>query len=149
MGSLTLSGGVSATVGLIALAGAASIWFIGKGHWPRVAVLLVLTGAAGMVGTPLGTWLRHVFDWLNGLLDKVTTRWTGAAATGVIAAIALYALVIRLRNRQVDRWTFVAAGVVPVAVATIPGPVGAFAYSVVTGVAAVIGWAIGQAFGLG
>jgi len=145
--SLTLNGAVSATIGLVALLAAGLIWFFGN-HTPRLVVLLVMTGMAGMVGTPLGKWVRHVVDWANEQTGKLTTRWTGAAVAGLLAIAAVYILVVRMKDRKVDNLTIGTAAVVPVAVATIPGPLGGAAFNVVTGITSVVGWAISQALGL-
>ena len=146
--SLKLNGAVSAAIGLVCLAVAAAIWFFGNKHTPRFVVLLIMTGMAGMVGTPLGAWMRHAVAWANDTAAKITTRWTGAAVTGLLAGLAVYVLAIRMKDNKVDRVTLGTAAVTPVAVASIPGPVGAAAYSVVTAITSVVGWAIGQALNL-
>ncbi len=145
--SLKLNGAVSAAIGLVCLAVAAAIWFFGNKHTPRFVVLLIMTGMAGMVGTPLGAWMRHAVAWANDTA-AITTRWTGAAVTGLLAGLAVYVLAIRMKDNKVDRVTLGTAAVTPVAVASIPGPVGAAAYSVVTAITSVVGWAIGQALNL-
>lgn len=147
MNTPTLSGGVSAVVGLVALIAAALIWFFGN-HTPRIVVLLLMTGVAGVLGTPVGRWLRRFVDWVNQLLGNVTVRFTGAAVQGLLAAAALYILVVRMRRKKVDKVTLLAGAIVPVAVSTIPGPVGNAAYTVVTAVTVGVGWCIGWALAL-
>jgi hypothetical protein len=148
MDSLRLDGGVSAAIGLVALVAATLIWIFGN-HTPRLVAVLVLTGMAGMVGTPLGDWVRHAVEWANNTMGKLTTRWTGAAVAGLLAGAAVYVLVIRLYHRKVDRWTLGTAAVVPFAAATIPGPIGVGVYTAITAVTSAVAWAIGAAFGLG
>lgn len=147
LGSLHLNGAVSAAIGLVALAAAATMWFTGR-HAPRLVVLLLMTGVAGMLGTPVGSWLRSVVDWANQAAANITTRWTGTAVTGLLAGVATFVLVVRLKDSKVDNWTLFTAAVVPVAAATIPGPLGHAALTAVTAVTAAIGWTLGQAFGL-
>jgi hypothetical protein len=140
---------LNAAVGLIALVAAAAIWFIGGKHTPKLVVLLIMTGVSGLVGTPLGSGIRHAVDWANECAARFTTRWTGAAVTGLLAAIAVYALAMRLKdNKKVDHLTLGLAAVVPVAAATIPGPLGAGVYSVITGITGLAGQAIGKAFAI-
>jgi hypothetical protein len=147
LGSLQLNGAVSAAIGLVALAAAATMWFTGP-HAPRLVVLLLMTGIAGMLGTPIGSWLRSVVDWLNQATANITTRWTGTAVTGLLAGIATFVLIVRMKDKRVDKWTLLVAAFVPIAAATIPGPLGRAAYTAVTAVTAVMGWAISQAFGI-
>jgi len=147
LNSLHLNGTVSALIGLVALAVAGSLWFTGH-HAPRLTVLLLMTGAAGMLGTPVGAWLRSVVDWANQAAANVTTRWTGAAVTGLLGGIATFVLIVRLKDSKVDNWTLLLAVLVPVSVSTIPGPLGHAAYTAVTALVAVVAWGISQAFGL-
>lgn len=146
--SLKLNGAVSAAVGLVCLAAAGLIWFIGNKHTPRLVVLLVMTGMAGMVGTPFGRWVRSVVDWANEALANVTTRWTGTAVTGLLAAGATYFVAVRLKDNKIDEATLVVAGIVPLAVATIPGSIGHGALTVVTALTSVVAWGVGQLFSL-
>lgn len=141
-----LTQSVSATVGVVALLAAALIWFFGN-HTPRVVVLLLMTGVAGILGTPVGRWLRGLTDWSNRELAGVTANFTGAAVYGLVAIAATYILAVRMWRKKVTKLTLVCAAAVPVAVSTIPGPVGNAAYAVVTGVTAACGVAIGWALG--
>jgi hypothetical protein len=87
-------------------------------------------------------------DWLNQATANITTRWTGTAVTGLLAGIATFVLIVRMKDKRVDKWTLLVAAFVPIAAATIPGPLGRAAYTAVTAVTAVMGWAISQAFGI-
>ncbi|HEX5347870.1 MAG TPA: hypothetical protein VFW64_12350 [Pseudonocardiaceae bacterium] len=137
---------VSGSVAVVALGLAAAIWIFGEKHTPRLMVLLVLTGMTGLVSTPVGQWLRSIVDWGNRALGSLTARWTGAAVSGLIAVLAVYVLLVRLlRQKTVDDWTLAAAAVAPLAVATIPGPLGHATYTALIGTAAVVGWPIGWA----
>jgi hypothetical protein len=146
--SLKINGAVSAAVGLTALVAAAAIWFIGHRHWPRVVVVLVMTASAGLAGSALGDWLRSLVGWANDTAASVTTRWTGTAVNGLLAAVAVYALVIRFKERKVDYVTLAVALFTPLVVSTIPGAIGQAALTAIAAVTGVAGWGIGQALGL-
>jgi hypothetical protein len=147
LGSLHLNGAVTAAIGLIALVAAAALWFTGQ-NAPRLTVLLVMTGTSGILGTPVGAWLRSASDWLNQTTNSITARWAGTTVTGLLAGVATFVLIIRMKDNKVDNWTLALAVLVPVSVASIPGPLGHAAYTAVVAVVAVIGWAISQAFGI-
>ena len=142
-----LNGAVSASIGLVALVAAALLWFVGD-HFQRLTVLLVMVASAGLVGTPLGRLMRSVVDWADQGTSQLETRWFGSAVGGLIAAVALYVVAVHLKKNQVSAWTLAAAAVVPIAVVTIPGPLGAAALTVVTAVVSVVAWPIGQGLGI-
>lgn len=143
-----LQQGVSATVGVIALVAAALIWTVGNKHTPRLVVLLVMTGVAGLLGSQLGGWLRDGIGWADHTVGEAIGRLTGVIVLGLIAIVATYMLVMRVRARHIDNRTLGVAAVVPVAVSTIPGPAGAVAFGVITAITGAVGWAIGSLFGL-
>lgn len=138
---------VTATVGVVCLVAAALIWTVGGRHTPRLVVALVMTGVAGIASTAAGSWLREAVGWLNTAVAGVIGRLTGAVVVGLVAAIALYVLVVHLRNRSVDNKTLVSAAIVPVAVTSIPGPIGAAAATAVSALTGTVAWAITAAFG--
>jgi len=146
---MTWPQGVSALAGLICLVIAALIWFVGGKHTPRLIVLLVLTGTAGLLGTPAGGWLRTAVGWLSGATGTVTGRLTGVVVVGLVALVAIYVLVIHLRGGRADVKTIAAAVVTPAAVTTIPGPVGALASGAIGAVTGGVGAGVGAMFGLG
>ena len=143
--NLTLNGAVPATVGLIALVAFGVLWFTGP-HAPRVAVLLLMTGVAGLLSSPVGGWLRSLVDWVSSALSSVFVKTTGTWVSGLLGGAALALLIIRFKDKRIDRWTLALAVVVPVAVATIPGPVGRLAVTAVTAVTAIVAYPITYAF---
>lgn len=151
----TITSAVSATIGVICLVAALLFWKIGQKHTPRLTVLLVLTGFAGFLSTPAGGWIRSGIDWFNNLLGQLASSIIGpshvnATVIGlIVAASAVYVLVIHLKNKSVDKNTFGAAAITPFMVAAIPGPIGAAAVTVVTALTSAIGLAVASAFGLG
>lgn len=138
---------VSATVGLVCLVAAALIWTVGARHTPRLVVALVITGMVGLASTPFGGWARQVVDWLSTTTNRVTGRLTGVVVVGLVAAIALYVLAIHVHRRTIDNKTLVSAAIVPLAVTSIPGPIGAAAVTLVTALSGSVAWAITSAFG--
>jgi hypothetical protein len=118
MTTTTLNAAVSGTIGVICLVAAALIWKVGNKHTPRLIAVLVLTGAAGMIGTPLGNWFRRAVVWFNNLLGTLAGKLVGPAnvnATVVgllIAGAALYVLFIHLRRKTIDKSTLGAAAAV-------------------------------------
>ena len=150
----TLSGAVSATVGVICLVAAVLFWKIGQKHTPRLTALLVLTGFAGLMGTPVGGWIRSGINWFNNLLGTLASKLFGpqlldAVVIGLIpAGIALYVLVVHVKDKSIDNKTFGAAAATPFTVAAIPGPLGAAAATVVTAIASAIGYGVASIFGL-
>lgn len=138
---------VSATVGLVCLVAAGLIWTVGNRHTPRLVVALVITGMVGLGSTTFGTWARQVVGWLNQTTDRVTGQLTGVVVVGLVASIALYVLIVHLRRNSIDTKTLVSAAIVPIAVTSIPGPIGAAAVTAVTALSGAMAWAITSAFG--
>ena len=160
LGSLHLNDTVSAATGGIALLVAAALYVIGKRvdgrpYLPRIEVLLVLTGATGIILTPLGSWLRSIVAWAEQVITAGAQKvlgdqapWFGTAVVGVLALIALFALAMDLKGKKVDVWTFVLAVLVAITVQSIPGPVGHAALTTVTAVTALVDWPIAYLAGV-
>jgi len=138
---------VSATVGLVCLVAAGLIWTVGNRHTPRLVVALVITGMTGLASTAFGNWARQVIAWLNDTTDRLTGRLTGVVVVGLVAAIALYVLIVHVRRNSVDNKTLVSAAIVPLAVSSIPGPIGAAAATAISALAGTVAWSITSAFG--
>ena len=107
-----------------------------------------MTGVAGLLNTSAGRWVRAAVGWLDAMTGKVTGQLTGVVVVGLVAAVAIYVVVIHLRRGRTDTKTLTAAAIAPVAVTTIPGPIGAAAFTAVSAVTGAMGWAVGAAFGL-
>jgi hypothetical protein len=137
---------VSATVGLVCLVAAGLIWTVGNRHTPRLVVALVITGMVGLTSTTFGGWSRQIMAWLN-TTDRLTGRLTGVVVVGLVAAVALYVLVIHVRRNSIGNKTLVSAAIVPLAVTSIPGPIGAAAVTLVSAISGSVAWAITSAFG--
>jgi len=144
----TAETGVSGTVGLICLVAAALMWTVGKRHTPRLIVALLITGVVGILGTPVGGWLRRAVGWVDTMTGTVTGRLTGTVVVGLVAAIALYVLVVHvgIRKKVTDK-TLIAATVVPVSISTVPGPIGDVTTWVLGALTGAVGWAVSAAFG--
>jgi len=144
-----MTGGVSAAVGLVCLVAAALIWTVGRRHTPRLVVALVIAGMVGVLGTPMGNWVRQAVGYLDQVTGAVTGRLTGVVLTGLVAGIALYVVVVHLTNKSVDTKTLIAAAIVPVAVSFVPGVVGDVGAGVINAVASGMAMVVGAAFGVG
>lgn len=150
----TISSAVSGAVALICLVAVALMWTVGDKHFPRVIAMLTLTGFAGLIGTPVGGWLQRGLEWSYEFFGRLTGRWIsptiGAVTVATVCAIAvIYVLVVHLKKKTLDRKTMTSAAVVPFTVTAIPGPLGAAALTLITGVTGLIGSGITAAFGWG
>ena len=145
---MTPTGGVTAAVGLVCLVAACLIWTVGRGHTPRLVVALVIAGSVGIVGSPLGGWIRRAVLYLDQLAGTATGRLTGVVVTGLIGLIALYVLAVHLWHNSVDIRTLAAALIAPVAMTSVPGVVGTVGASVLGAIASAVGMAVGAAFGI-
>lgn len=143
-----ITAAVSGSVGLICLVAAGLIWTVGRRHTPRLALALVITGMVGLAATPLGSWGRTAVGWLNDLVGQVAGRLTGTVVAGLLAAVLFYVVVTHVWRRDIDTKTLVAGGVLPLAVTSVPGSVGAVMSTGVFAVANVMGWGVGALFGL-
>ena len=147
MNSTVTTQTVSATVGLVCLVAAGLIWTVGNRHTPRLVVALIITGMVGLGSTAFGGWARQAVGWLNQTTDRLTGQLTGVVVVGLVAGIALYVLIVHLRRNAVDNMTLVSAAIVPIAVTSIPGPIGAAAVTAVSALSGTVAWAISAAFG--
>ncbi len=143
-----VSAAVTASVGLVCLVAAALIWTVGRRHTPRLTLALVITGMVGLAGTQVGSWGRTAVGWANNLLGQVAGRLTGTVVAGLLAAALFYVVVTHVWRRDIDTKTLVAGGVLPLAVTSVPGSIGAVMSTGVFMVANTMGWAVGALFGL-
>lgn len=140
---------ISAAAGIICLVAAALIWTVGERHTPRLTVLLIVTGTVGILGTPVGSWLRTAVGWVDQLLGRLTGALTGTVVTGLLAMASLYVLVVHLWKRTIDKRTLIAAVITPLAMATMPGVIGDVANNGISALSAGIGTGIGALLGMG
>lgn len=130
---------ISVTFGLLCLVAAALLRTVGRKAAPRLTVFLILAGVVGIAGTPVGGWLRTGIGWADQAVNSVIGRYTGAAAVGLLALVALAVLVFDLLHRAVSNRTLACAAVLPVAGATIPGTTGAVVMGAIGTVAGAFG----------
>ncbi len=140
--------GVSLAAAVICLVAAGLMYGIGGLHHPRVAVALVVVGVAGILGTPVGGWLRDGVGWADRAVSAGTGRLFGVAVTGLVAIAAVYVLAVDLHKRSITRRTLGVAVVAPVAASTIPGVAGVAVLTVLTFVTSLVGAGIGALFGV-
>ena len=134
-------------VGALCLLAAWAFWTIGDRHTPRLTVLLVLAGSALIAGTRLGGWARSGFATVDRLLGQVSGNLIGVVVAGVIGLLALYVLVVHLRNpAKIAGKTLAAAFVLPLAAVTIPGLVGSAVNSALSALTAGVGSAVTALF---
>lgn len=150
--STTLTGAVSGTVAVVCLVAAALMYTVGGKHFPRAIAILILTGFAGLLGTPVGGWLRRMLTWSYDFCGQLAGRWLSSTVTAVtiatVTALAvIYVLVMHVKRKSLDRTTIASAAVIPFTVTAIPGPLGAAALTLVTGIASLVASGIGAMFG--
>src|SRR5689334_6324075 len=139
---------VSASVGAICLLGALLIATVGRMHWPRVVVALVLTGMTGLLNTSVGRWLHDGATRLDTTAAHVVGRWTGVVVTGLAAIAVLAAAAFWVWHRHINMRTLGAVAAVPLTITLIPGTVGAVAIACVSIVPTVIAGLVSAAFGI-
>lgn len=138
----------SAGVGVICLLAALLVWNLWDGAAPRRIVLaLVITGSTGLAGSQLGVWLRDLTGEADAVVASAAGQVTGSAISGLLGIVAL-GVVIYGVVKQVNRWTLIAAAVLPLVVLTIPGPAGQMLTNLVNFIAGLIGWLVAAPFGL-
>jgi hypothetical protein len=152
MQTTSLTGAVSGTVAAICLVAAALMYTVGNKHFPRAIAILVLTGCAGLLATPVGDWMRRALQWSFDFCGQLTGKWVSGTITGAIiatiTALALiYVLVMHVKRKSLDRTTLTSAAIVPFTVTAIPGPLGAAAVTAVTAVTSLLASGIGAALG--
>jgi hypothetical protein len=143
-----MTAGISASVGLVCLVAAFLIWTVGGKHTPRLVVLLVIAGTVGILGSPVGGWLRTAVGYLDSLAATATGRLTGTVVVGLVGLISLYVLIVHMKNKAISVRTLAAAVITPVAITSVPGVVGSVGASVVHAIASGVGMAFGAAFGI-
>lgn len=139
----SLSLAVSAGVGVIALLAALCMWTLAGRFCPPLVLFLTITGTAGVLSTPVGSWIRDRITWL----DDHTAAWGHVTGITIIGLAALgLAVVVIARTAQwfvhraerlaglesapaegeEDRFgrVIIAGSVLPAVVTTIPGTVG-------------------------
>lgn len=118
------------------------IWTVGRQQWPRVTAFLFIGGAAGLVNTPLGRWVREAIAWLYGQVGDFAGQLVGVSAgtVAVVAAIGLGIMVgFHVHHRAIGDKTLIAAAAIPWAVLFVPGAVGSFLAWLVSVPAGVVG----------
>lgn len=157
---------VSAGVGVIALLAALCMWTLAGRFCPPLVLFLVITGAAGVLSTPVGGWIRDGISWL----DEHTAAWGHVTGITIIGLAALgLAIVVIVRTVQwfvhraerlaglesapaeeeEDRFgrVIIAGGFLPAVVTTIPGTVGTVITLILAGPVTGIAWLINAGLG--
>ena len=111
---------VSAGVAVFCLIAAGLLWFVG-GHFPRVTLLLLITGSAGLAGTSIGVNLHNAVDSLIGQANNATTNLVGGGIGGLVGLILAYVIYIHWDRRQITYTTLAAAILLPMVAALTPG----------------------------
>jgi hypothetical protein len=162
--------GVTAGTGLLCFAVAAVLWYPFARKWPRVVVLLVVTGLVEVFGTGLGSivagginwsarWVSQAIAWVTGLFSRTASSWfhTHGAAALTISAAALVAataivaggwLIAHVAKNQVQERTFWAAFVLVALASIIPGTAGQWVSAALSGLAGVASVPLGALFGV-
>lgn len=130
---------VSATVGLVCLIASVLLWTIGNRMLPRLTVLLILTGVAGLTSTWAGRQAGGAIGTANGVLDGVTVDLFGARVSSFVAFILAFIVGVQLYRKQVGTLTLFAAALLPIAVRGATGDMGSALANVVAGIARFVG----------
>jgi hypothetical protein len=140
---------ISAAVGVICLIFAVLNVYVGKNHWPKLTVALVLTGATGLLNATIGSTIHRAINNADAASAKFVGGLTGVVVTGVLSATLFGYLLFRLKHKQFDKRTYTVTALVPATVTLIPGTVGTIATTVVGIVPAFVAGIVGWAFGVG
>jgi hypothetical protein len=140
---------VSAAVGLICLIGAVLNVYVGKNHWPKLTVALVLTGATGLLNATFGSAIHDAVNKADGTIGQGIGKFTGTIVAGLVGAVLIGYVALRLKHKQYDKKTFTATALVPPTVTLIPGTLGTIATTAVGIVPAAVAWFVGWSFGIG
>lgn len=143
-----MTGAVSAGTGVAMYLAAVLFYWKGHQHTPRIIALLVLGGTVGIIGTPVGGYLRQAVGYVDSLIAQFAGAYLGAAVTGLIAIAALYVFVHDMWTKTVAWDTYLSAVVLPISVATIPGFLGDLGSTAIGLLASGMGMAVGGLLGL-
>jgi hypothetical protein len=167
--------GATGAVGGIALLLALLMWTVGgvsqtggglmRDLWKPAVLGLTITGAAGIMTTPIGGWVRTAVDWVNGLLGFVG-QYTGVAVIVIVAVTLAVVIVFNVaghftgqpaewlgklginNGEGIDGRTLICGGALAVLSGAIPGQVGIVVASVLGAVIQFFAWLIVSGFGL-
>ena len=143
---------VSTSVALVCLVAAGLMWTVGNKHGIRIIPILVLTGTAGIIQTPVGAKIGRAITWTLDLIGGTASGWfstTAAVITALIAGALFYKLVMDLKKPSIDGRTLGCAVAVPFTASLIPGAIGAGIVTLLGGLAGLIASGIGSVTGWG
>jgi hypothetical protein len=114
----------SGTLGAVALLAAFLMWTVGRGHWPKFILALVITGTAGLMKSRVGDWVRSPINWLNNAISGVA-GWLGIGLSlGIIVGVLVYVLVRHIKDDGIDEKTLGLSAGITLTAGMIPGWVG-------------------------
>ena len=112
--------GYTVTASLLALVFAALIWTVGRQRWPRVVVLLVITGVGGLTNTTAGGYAHRAVVAGETWMGNVTGYLFGVVFAGIIAIVCAAVVGFHLHHKTVGRTTLIAAGTLPLTATLCP-----------------------------
>lgn len=139
---------VPLAVGTLCVVGAWLLLIPGKRMAPYVIVALIVTGVSGLMNGSVGPPIQRGITRLNNATGELVGEYTGVAVTLIASMIIVGCTVLWVYNKQFDMRTFGFAGLVPIAVTFIPGPVGVFLVGLFGVVPLVVTGAVKAGFGI-
>jgi hypothetical protein len=146
---MSFASGVTASVGALCLLGAVLIATVGGMHWPRIAVVLTLTGATGVLNGTIGPTVHRGMSWAAAEVNPWVRSWIQVSVLVILALVLLGLAGFWVYQNQIDNKTLGVVFAVPATVTLIPGPAGTLFAAAVGIVPAIVGTLVGWAFGLG
>lgn len=138
---------VSAAAGAGCLVGFLSTWIFGDRSIPRVSLALLLGAMTGLLTAAAAHPVRRVAEMLARLLQSVSVYALGVGVLGVLAAVPVIYVGVKVWKRDITDKTMIIAGTIPILLPFIPGVVGQIASFATYLPANFVGWIMAKFFG--
>lgn len=140
---------VSAAAGVACLVGFIATWVFGDQSTPRLSLVELLGAITGVSTAAFAQPVRKLIARADWYLSDWSMHWTGVALVGVILAIPVAYVVVKVVVKKIiDNRVMWAAATLPIIVPFIPGLTGGIASFLVYLPANLVGWIAAKLFGL-
>jgi hypothetical protein len=139
---------VGALAGLLCMAGALLLFFVGNNEIPRLTAALWVTGWAGLLNSTIGPTISGLATSIDGKINDGINHFTGETFTGALGLLVLAPACFWVYHDTIETKQLAFMAAIPPTISLIPGTLGDVATTVVGIVPWLIDWAITWLFGL-
>jgi hypothetical protein len=133
---------VGALAGLLCMAAALLLYFVGNNEIPRLTAALWVTGWAGLLNSTVGPTVNNFATKLDGMLGDAVNSLTGEVLTGGLGVIVLAPACYWIYYNTIETKHLAVMAAIPPTISLIPGTLGEVATTVVGIVPWLIDWAV-------